>query len=544
MQNNIHKDFILLFYEKESKELRGSKNRNLWVLIGILLLTFLAVGFATGSLDYLNRKMNNPFIKWVTIAIPATDAEQVQSYKEELNMPDLKKAYLYDTITSYRNYFFAIRYKDKPNKDLVRGRTIDIKDNLLKEILNSKNKISGEGFADRNDVGLIVSQDFLREFGYNEHDPVVFMDMLRTETDEYDQTRVVENRAVPIPIRAVVSSLPGTNKVAFTPYFYNQRASYRHQNKSGNPFDPLSHESEVNAQQLIYFINSSDNGEQEQFIKSIESFFNNHNEYKNYNINIYKTDNEYLSQKGINIHINFTNPPDSVQIIDAIDNLVQASPEMASFKRKSNQALKYFRFYEYDLRPHNDEVDADYLSITLKRLDKVRDLRKYILSNHENLEIDISKVETLENYNFVSYLTYIISTVLIIFSILSICLFVSNLLRTHLDKIKMNLGTFKAFGLDNKTLQKIYTNMVFRMILLAMFIGFAISTAIGMLGGSRLLLRLLGGQPENQEYYFKPLAISTLITVVIILSITLLVVRGTMSTTLKRTPGDLIYDRE
>ena len=68
----------------------------------------------------------------------------------------------------------------------------------------------------------------------------------------------------------------------------------------------------------------------------------------------------------------------------------------------------------------------------------------------------MGQIESRDNYNLVTNLTRILSVVLIGFSVLSISLFLSNIFKRHLEKIKMNIGTFKAFGIDNKTLQFIY----------------------------------------------------------------------------------------
>jgi hypothetical protein len=46
----IRREFVYLFYDKEGRALLGRKFGNFWFLILIFFLTFLAIGFANGSL--------------------------------------------------------------------------------------------------------------------------------------------------------------------------------------------------------------------------------------------------------------------------------------------------------------------------------------------------------------------------------------------------------------------------------------------------------------------------------------------------------------
>ena len=536
---NIHSDFTQLFQNRESRELLGKKYRNFWILTSILTLTFLTIGFASGSLRYLNQKMNNPFIKWVTLPIPATDAAQTERFKTELNAPELKKQFNYDTISSFSNYFFTIQYKNVPRKDLVRGRTLETNDRLIGEIFSAKNNLYGNKFDGKQDIGLVCTREFLREFGYLENDPFVMMDITDSRQDEDGNDIIKGNRPVPIPIRAVVDNLPGSNRVLFTPYFLSQR---RRPDGSGNSFNPLTHDADINSRQLIYYFNNDDAQQQSQFENALTQFVQNNPIAQKYQPHLFDATNDY-SNNGINFYINFDTQPDSIGVLDAIDRALQAAPEMAQFKNQPEKPYQYVRFYAYDLRNFDGDIRSDYLSIMLKQLDNIRQLRDYIYQTYQ-LEIDISKVESLENYHFISRLTYILSMVLIVFSVLSICLFISNLLRTHLDKIKMNLGTFKAFGLDNQTLQNIYLRMIFGIMGKAILFAFILSSLLGYLGIGRAILWLFGGKLENNETYFQPFAIGTVVAICLIIATMFAVIQQTTRQTLSKTPGDLIYDRD
>jgi len=68
---NIHKDFKKIFYKNEGVELNGKKRFNFWILFSILTITFIAIGFAAGSLKYLKKKMDDPYINWFNVDLPA-----------------------------------------------------------------------------------------------------------------------------------------------------------------------------------------------------------------------------------------------------------------------------------------------------------------------------------------------------------------------------------------------------------------------------------------------------------------------------------------
>ena len=65
--NRIFEDYFKLFVCREGKIVLGRKFSNLWLLTGVLTLTFLAIAFSNASLGYLSFKMNDPFINWLNI---------------------------------------------------------------------------------------------------------------------------------------------------------------------------------------------------------------------------------------------------------------------------------------------------------------------------------------------------------------------------------------------------------------------------------------------------------------------------------------------
>ena len=64
----INKDFNKNFYRRKVKNYLG-RLLNFFYLVLILIITFISIDSPT-SLDYLKKKNDDPFIKWVDVEIP------------------------------------------------------------------------------------------------------------------------------------------------------------------------------------------------------------------------------------------------------------------------------------------------------------------------------------------------------------------------------------------------------------------------------------------------------------------------------------------
>lgn len=196
-----------------------------------------------------------------------------------------------------------------------------------------------------------------------------------------------------------------------------------------------------------------------------------------------------------------------------------------------NRKLTAYRAYD----------DYDRISLNFSSLDKLREF-SLMLYNTRQIEVDMAQIESRENYNFVTRLTGIISVVLIVFSIISVLLFVGHLLKKHLESIRRNIGTFKAFGLSDKLLINIYIRIVLSIMGLAAIIALAISAIFGYLGGMRMILVLFGSHYEKGRY-FNLDSIYLLVALVMLVVFSIIVLRMITYRIFNQTPGDLIYER-
>lgn len=131
----------------------------------------------------------------------------------------------------------------------------------------------------------------------------------------------------------------------------------------------------------------------------------------------------------------------------------------------------------------------------------------------------------------------ILSVVIMSISILFLCLFIYFLLSSHFQKIQMNLGTFKAFGVSNKSLFLIYINIICRMLILAFVFSFAISIAVSF------VLQIFGCVNEPGYPYFDVFTIQSIILLCSAAVASVVTTYIVLHLKLTHTPGNLIYQR-
>ncbi|MBK7637042.1 MAG: hypothetical protein IPJ13_24280 [Saprospiraceae bacterium] len=95
------------------------------------------------------------------------------------------------------------------------------------------------------------------------------------------------------------------------------------------------------------------------------------------------------------------------------------------------------------VKGHSEIYDPMYFSFNFIDLEKIRELQSFLKEKYK-MEIELSVVEDRDNFSLVSKLTYFMILSLIIVAIISFVIFLVNLIKNHLDKIKPNIGTFMA----------------------------------------------------------------------------------------------------
>lgn len=511
-----HHDFTGLFFKREGRELLGKGLNSFWILLSIMTLTFIAIGFSNGSLRYLETKMSDPFINWVNIDIPWGNPSLASQLTDDLDNPASKQKFGYSSINGYFKY--DLIFLNKKNKGHFRslGRTIDVENPLLDVIFKKDNFIAGRRFKSENDIGLIVTSDFLDNHGYSEADGYMYI--------QYHSDNSNEVTDIPLPVIAIVKELPDMAEFATTPYFYNQR----YLDFGGEfPFNPM------NTHELIVYIpeTAQQNNELE---KEIESELRSIESLKSlspiFTVNL--SEDSYI--KGRILYVSFFPEPQSTDLLKAAYTEIDQKINLSA-----NGCLQLFNF---KLRAAFPYKSYDYLAVNFSSLDKIRAFKDYLFNEHQ-VQLEMSQIESKENFNFVTKLTRFISLILLIFCIISITLFLSDLLRNHLLKIKVNIGTFKAFGMGEALLKRIYLSIIGVFITVSIILALLISAVVGYAGGIRLILYLLRIELEPRQNYFTLTDWWTIIAIIAMLVVSLYAIYVSNNKIFKDTPGNLINKR-
>ncbi len=527
----IRNDYFKLFVKREGKVVLGKRYASLWLLCSVLTATFLAIAFSNASLDYLAYKMNDPFVNWVDIVYQPGGSFEL--FKQDLESDELKKQFHYsghqadikhtpaywttDENNEEGSYTLNVRYFEKINSRLVQA------------ILDDENVVNGQCVD--NDAlcddswGVIVTQDALQKLGYKGGNAPAYL-YLRSATDrpavdDYgaelaaldDEDDMMGYAKAPIPVLAVVHRLPGNFDMIATTSQYDQ-----HMARS------LSFDNRGYHSSFYYYVPK--NVDAQDVINRLETLVKQSTDesyYPNANAKLPRMVNH---RGGTFVKLVF----DDEDRIDFMVNRKINQTMLAEFARDGVE-----RVYFYDDRPTNKVTD-DFISIYFADLNEIRPFAEYVKEQYK-IVIEMSQVTAKENFNEVSIMANFLSWTMIVFAIICILLFIINLLQSYFQKVKRNLGTFKAFGLSNYELITIYVLIMIATIFAAVVISLLVTLLI------QELLPLLGIVKDGSFGYLSLGSSKTFYSVLIIIVASVYTVYEVMHNLLKATPGDLIYDR-
>lgn len=537
-------DYLRLFIRREGKIVLGRHYSNVWLLTAVLVSTFLAIAFANGSLNYLNFKMNDPFIKWVDIK---NENNGAAFERLEQALGDSTKAlqyhyrsYSYDYEYSY--YFFGAadsvqvylkcRFFDVDNKDLIEA------------ILDAENRVVGlepeevPNISD-NSLGVFLTEKTLGRMGYKQAPAYIDLYQFSPGAEELGFTEVNRRVRVPVPVLGVVRRLPGSvDLVAFT-NLYRQK------------FDEakaLNMNNEAYASSLCYFIPEEvdavefDGRLQELLEARTEaSFLIDDQSFDPKELYSYKNRVTEVDEDGYTYHyLGFR----QVFVTDTLTLTPAVCAEVNRLIMDEFGAKGVRRIFRYDYSTSGLPT-GDYLSIHFDDLKMIKPFAEEVVNACE-LEIEMSQINAKENFHSVSVMAITLSVVMVIFAVICILLFITNLLQSYFQKVKRNIGTFKAFGISNQELRRVY------MTIMLSLVGISVAISLIFVGLVQALLPVFN-IVKGEGFGYLSLwrcdvihAFPSLIcvaAVVIVLVSASVTVRIVMNNLLSATPGDLIYDR-
>lgn len=523
------KPYLKLLLTREAKEVIGKKGSNLWLLTLVLSATFTSIAFSEGSMKYLRDKMEDPFTNWVSISKSTDDNqisnEEFNAFRDSLYQESNMERFDYNTVLMSQYSYFTMVGKNGRNRYLSSRFFEHLNSRLVRKVLEKTNIVDGcvldTTLLRDNTMGVIITLNAAKLIGYDEEHLPAYVGFLAHNdgADSLGMHYLVED-FIPInlPVLAIVRRLPNNAQMLSGNFLYEQL-----RNSAGNsPFHIPSHHNEY-LRQLTYFVAD---GMDESFSNLIE---------KSVPSDL-KGSLQVYDDAGDNYQTMRTWKPGKIYKIDFGDGTtpLNAYQEVASiientFKDES-QVCRVFNLDTQNVpSPH-----SMYLSVEFNSLHHINSFESF--AKDHKIQLEMEQVHSKQNFDAVTTMAGILSAAMVIFSIVCIVMFMVNMLQSYFQKVKRNIGTFKAFGMDGNELISVYVIILIMIVLTGVILALLFTWAI------QGILPLLGVEKEGFNYLSLWNPTTYIATIVIIIS-TILTVVFVMKRMLSQTPGDLIYDR-
>lgn len=518
--NNIqYDDYFKLFVKREGRVVLGKNYSTLWLLTAVLSTTFLAIAFSNASMHYLSEKMNDPFIRWMDIS--NRDEGRFKELEYSLGEPENMARFDYESYQAdnYRAYMFF----GAPGCDVryLRVRFFeDMHTELMDAILAEENVIESVRVEEipEETAGLFITEDAMKLLGYKDIPSYIELQGLSEGADTLGVKLTSDNFArVPLPVLGVVRRLPSGVDMVASQFLFEQ-------DNNDNTY-PFNMNKLVYARSLSYFVPES--VLMEDFCAALKETGQHGSSVPVYvdEISFWKPEIEpYLKGDFVTLR------GKSAQMIP----LEAAAINEQLLERWAGEGVR--RVYDYTFSPY-ETAEKLYLSVYFNSLDNIRDFESWV-NDEFKVKVDMSQVNAKENFNAVSIMAGILSWAIIVFAIVCIVLFIVNLLQSYFQKVKRNLGTFKAFGVSNSQLISVYALIVEAIIFASIVIAFLFTFF------TQELLIVAGFLKDGTYSYLSLWGGKTIASIVIIITVSALTVYFVMRNLLRQTPGDLIYDRQ
>lgn len=507
---------------REGKEVLGKRCSNLWLLTLVLIATFSSIAFSEGSMIYLRDKMEDPFTNWVSIS-KATDNERFNRFRDALNEPDNMTRFDYSGVQmdQYTNY--NIMGIDEHHIRYMEARFFEhINTPLVNAILSESNVVEGcsvnRSILDDKTLGFIITLDAARRLGYSEDNLPTYIQYLAANegADSLGIKLVMDDfYPVSIPVLAIVRRLPNNVEMMSANFFYEQQ----HYNDHTHPFDFKTHEDYLH--KLLYYVD--DQVGYERFKEEVFSFVPDSlkQTYSVLEDRYAKTLKSWKPGKMLTIDLGELQLPRATfqDIAEKIDS-----------KFDFNQVRRVHKLATED----HPSQRSSFLSIEFNSLNHIREFELFAKEN--GIQLEMAQVASKENFNAVTVMARILSAAMVIFSLVCIIMFLVNMLQSYFQKVKRNLGTFKAFGMNAAELIQVYVIILISIVISAVVLALAITWII------QFALPVIGVEKEGFNY-LSLWNTTTYVAAIVVLLSTIATVCIVMARMLSQTPGDLIYDR-
>lgn len=522
------KQYLRILMAREGKEVMGRMGSNMWLLTLVMVATYTSIAFSEGSMNYLRDKMEDPFTLWVNISRQTDDnktsVEKFNAFYDSLELQSNKDLYDYNAVITSQYSHYGMM--GQTSSDYSSARFFEhLNTRLLQKVMDETNIVEGcdRNMALLNDqtMGVIVTLSAIKRLGFDEqHLPAyIRYQSLNSGADSLGLS-LYEKEYLPValPVLAVVRRLPNNVQMVSGNYLYSQLENVG----STDPFDFGSHK-EMYLQQLVFYVAEDMKNEFDEYVKTVVP-------------DTYQSEVTINDDPGQDYNTMKTWKPGTLRKIDFGDAQTPIATYQATanaIERHFNDITKVCRIFCLDTKDATTGRSM-FLSVEFNSLNHIAEFEAFAKRN--GIQLEMEQVHSKQNFDAVATMAGILSTAMVIFSIVCIIMFMVNMLQGYFQKVKRNIGTFKAFGMNGTELIQVYVMILILIVCASITMALLITWCI------QELLPLMGIAKDGFNYLCLWNTTTNIATAVILIS-TVTTVVSVMIRMLSQTPGDLIYDR-
>lgn len=518
------KPFKKIFYRAEGKELLGKNLKDFLMLLLFFFLTILAIGFANDSLRYLEHQMSSPFVRHITAPWDIGRENLNDAYFNYKENPDMAEQYGYVSIYEYSIWAENFEGLERP----ARARSVIHDDPLMDIILEGQisradfefipEKYKGQTLNEES-YGVIVTSDFLfSDLGYSIDEPP-FLTLTRGRGK--------------LPIVAIVSDLPENSDFITAPYFFEYvRPNERRFFELDRPLSSLT---------FVVDVDTAYRNRVREVMRDVVTSVNQTQMNQDFILNYNIIDYTMAFRPSVMVHLNLDDeltPNERQDLFEQIIKQERLVHFLAEFNKDHSAAT--LLYYPMRRTPLEKDEEIRAIGITFDDLSRIRMFRENF-ERDTQIRLEMERIHQLENYHFVTMLTLVLATVLVIFSFLSISIYVGNVIDKHLNKIKMNIGTYKAFGIE---VPSIYLLMIGSMLFVSLILGGLICYILAEMGLIFKLVRLFIPSIAPGYKFFHIFDLVPMAILFVIFLMSLWWSSRIIHKMFNKNPGDLVYNRD
>lgn len=489
-----------------------SGGRKFIILILISVISLWSIGFSSGTSKYLGKKMDSPFVKFLTVDIPMEKAT-VDSYIK--NLDETLKDSTNKSRFGIKSHSFTAFYQTSFFRNGDNRKSESAKIRMIKQNDELYSFLRENGFLSSNALDLysapfsiVVTSQYLERLGYIKESGFPGFLQYRYKSDG-------QEFRVAIGIAAIVDQLPDKCDILCTERFYPELAKYT----TNNVLDPRKHGPDA----LIFVPNGAKPKVSLPWLSETRNF-----KSPTFRTGkIYRIKQGALSDSEIEEGLTKAFGDDYLKIYDFASVYSDVIIDGDIVKLTSNDKIIY---------------DKLIVEFEMSSLEKVKDFQDFMLSESNAIElgIDMDVIEARNNFMTFNSVSIILSNVLVIISIGFIIVVVIQTLLTHINRNSKNLGTLKAFGMSNQVIGITYASISLAMILIVYF-----TSVLLLLIGGELVAELIANMVNlntggvslfDSSVLVTYLPFFTLLPLITVVFAIWLKIRN-------ETPGDLIYER-